>query len=105
MVMERLQQHHLRLAQDKCHFGVTSMTDLGHLITTDSNRPLPEHVETLRTAPRPTTRKQLRSFLGLSNWLWDYVPRCAEIQAPLNMLKNGVRFVWTAAATTRTLST
>lgn len=67
LTFERLQQHELRCAPAKCHFGVQELEYLGHVVTTHENRPQPVHREALCIAEPPRTRKQLRQFLGLCN--------------------------------------
>ena len=46
--------------------------------------------EKVQKTPRPTTKKQVRSCLGLVGYYRDQMPAIAEISAPLsNLLKNG----------------
>lgn len=66
LTFERLQQHHLRCAPTKCRFGVQELEQL-------------VHQEALRQADPPKTRKQLRQFLGLCNWIREYVPHFAHL--------------------------
>ena len=37
-------------------------------------------------APRPTTKKEIRSFLGLAGYYQDFIPSFAAIAAPLSDL-------------------
>ena len=69
LVFERLHEYDLRCAAEKCRFGVSELTYLGHVIGKDCNKPQPKHLEQIRNAAAPTTRKQLQSFLGLANWV------------------------------------
>lgn len=85
-VFERLQQYSLKLAPEKCVFGASTLPFLGHILTETGNKPQEGHIDAIRAATPPKTRKQLRQFLGLINWLRDYVPRCAELIAPLTDL-------------------
>jgi transposase InsO family protein len=99
LILERLQEYGLRCATEKCRFGVTELPYLGHIVGGNHNRPQPKHLEQIRSAPTPTTRKQLQSFLGLANWVRDYVPRFAELAAPItDLLNKKSRYRWTEEA-------
>ena len=53
-------------------------------------------VQALLDFPRPTTPKQLRSYLGLAGYYRRFIPHFADIASCLNdLLKKGVKFVWT----------
>lgn len=75
LVFERLRQHHLTCAPEKCEFGASKIEYLGHIITSEGNIPQPQHLGDLHAMPPPQTRKQLRRFLGLCNWIRDYIPK------------------------------
>lgn len=95
LVLERLQEHNLTCSIEKCHLGQTALKYLGHIITQDGNQPQPEQLTQIRQATNPRSRKELRSFLGLCNWLREYIPKFAEIAAPLTDLLSGkTRFKW-----------
>jgi transposase InsO family protein len=86
LVFERLQIHGLRCAPEKCHLGEREIVYLGHVVSTQGNQPQQLHLRQIQEAPTPKDRRSLRSFLGLCNWLRDYVPRFADIAYPLTDL-------------------
>jgi hypothetical protein len=70
----------------------------GYVIGSECNRPQERHLRQIQDAPTPRTKKQLQSFLGLANWVREYVPRFAETAAPLtDLLHKGKPFKWTPA--------
>ena len=97
-VLERLSQHGLKCALDKCRFGQTELEYLGHVVSATGNQPQMKHLQQIEALPRPTTLKRLREFLGLCGWVRPYVPNYATIAAPLTDLLGKKKFVWTAEA-------
>lgn len=71
LVLERLQEYQLKVALSKCKFGMDNLKYLGHMIALDMTTPLDEHIIQICDAIEPRNRKDLRSFLGLCNWLRD----------------------------------
>ena len=66
------------------------MEFLGHQIGGDVITPSSDNLEKVRKTPRPTTKKQVRSFLGLIGYYRDHIPAFVEISAPLSdLLKKG----------------
>lgn len=99
LVFERLQLHGLTCALTKCHFGKRSLQYLGYEIHEGGYRPLLHHLETLEKMEPPKNRKQVRSFVGLCNWLREFVPEFATLAAPLtDLLKTNRRWKWTPEA-------
>ena len=62
------------------------MEFLGHQIGGDVITPSNDNLEKVRKTPHPTTKKQVRSFLGLVGYYRDHIPAFAEISAPLSDL-------------------
>ncbi|KAK9717204.1 Retrotransposon gag protein [Popillia japonica] len=60
-VLERLQQHGLRLNLEKCHFGSTQLDYLGHVVTKEGNQPQTGHVNAIKAAATPTTSPSVSS--------------------------------------------
>ena len=75
----------------KCLFEAKSMDFLGHLVRGHLVRSecitvTDENLEKIRHTRRPTTKKEVRSFLGLANYYRNHIPSFAAISAPLSDL-------------------
>ncbi|GBM23099.1 Retrovirus-related Pol polyprotein from transposon 412 [Araneus ventricosus] len=58
----------------------------GHIVGSGQHSPDPEKAEVLRNLSRPSTKKELRSFLGLASYYRDYIPNFSENVLPLTDL-------------------
>jgi len=64
-VLTKLRQAKLTARPSKCMIGFRKLDFLGHLVGEGTIQPEPHKVEAIMKAPKPETKKQLRSFLGL----------------------------------------
>ncbi|GFV49305.1 retrovirus-related Pol polyprotein from transposon 297 [Trichonephila clavipes] len=79
-IFQRLSSYGLKLNISKCVFGVTELIFLGHLITPDGIKPLPDKVQAVLDYKQPETVGSLRKFLGLLNFYRRFLPKAAEQQ-------------------------
>jgi Reverse transcriptase (RNA-dependent DNA polymerase) len=87
-VLSLLAQAGATLKLKKCEFFKSSVNYLGHVVLPGKLAVAPRNVDTIRQAKYPTTRTELRSFLGMCNVYRRFVPGFAKIAGPLtNMLK------------------
>ena len=70
----------------KCLFGVNTVDFLGHRLEEGLIGLHEDNVAKIRDAPRPTTKKQIRSFMGLAGYYRDFIPNFAALAAPLSDL-------------------
>ena len=85
-LLERLHAANLTARPTKCLIGTTTLDFLGHQIGHNWVTVNEENLEKIRIAPRPTTKKEVRSFFGLANYYREYIPSFATIAAPLSDL-------------------
>ena len=86
----RLRKARITARPTKCLLGASRMEFLGHQVGGDVITPSRDNLEKVRNTPRPTTKKQVRSFLGLVGYYRDHIPAFAEISALLtDLLKKG----------------
>lgn len=85
-IFQRLRENHLAINLAKSEFGKTKLTFLGHLLTKDGIQPLPEKVDAIRTFPKPTMAKELKSFLCMINFYKKFIPHATKHQANLQAM-------------------
>ena len=89
MVFHRLDEYGVVINLSKCQFGQTEVKLLGHLITPQGIRPLPSKVEAISNFPTPTSKRQLKRFLGMVNFYRLFIPDCATVALPLVSISSG----------------
>lgn len=73
------------------------MSYLGFKITTDGITTEDDKISAIMNFPRPRNQKQLKSFLGLTNFYNRFTDKYAERTQPLlQLLKKDKRFRWTS---------
>ena len=63
----------LRLKPSKCRFAAKEVKYLGHILSGDGVRPNPEKTAIVDNFPVPKNEKQVRSFLGLTNYYKRFI--------------------------------
>ena len=85
-VFVALQGAHLQLKLSKCNFACSLVHYLGHVVSVEGVQPDPRKVEAVSQHPVPTTIKELKQFLGLTNYYRKFIYNYAHITDPLNKL-------------------
>ena len=85
-VFERIRQAGLTIKPSKCLFGYFTVKFLGHNVGQGKLTPQDNTVQRILSCSHPTTKKQLRSFLGLVGWYQKFIPNYSMITAPLTTL-------------------
>ena len=85
-VLQALRDAGLTANPIKCRLGLEEANYLGHVFGRGCIKPQTGKVESLTTWPRPTTKKQVRTFLGLVGYYRQFIPNFADRTAPLHDL-------------------
>ena len=82
-LFERLNEHGLVVNQKKCVFGVAEIEFLGHSVNKKGAVPTADKVQSIQDFIRPSSRKGLQQFIGMVNFYHRFIPKAAELMAPL----------------------
>lgn len=83
-VLERLRHHGLTARPSKCRFGFPFIQYLGFVLDGDHLRPMQDKTEALKEIKPPTTKKSLRSFLGMVSFYRCFIPMASKLTGPLS---------------------
>ena len=87
-VLDRLNTYGLKVSPEKCQFFCKSVKYLGHIVSEAGVQTDPEKVSCVKSWPRPTNAKELRSFLGLTGYYRRFVEGYSKIANPLHALSS-----------------
>ncbi len=62
------------LQMSKCQFAVSSMSFLGHIISSDGIKPDPKNMQSIVDAPNPKTVTEVKSWIGMVSHYLDFFP-------------------------------
>ena len=96
-VFQRIKDANLHARPSKCTLGATSVDYLGHRIGAGNIGLQEFNVNKIKQAEKPSTKKQVRSFLGLTGYYRNYIPNYSTVAAPLtDLTKKGSpnKVVW-----------
>jgi RNase H-like domain found in reverse transcriptase/Reverse transcriptase (RNA-dependent DNA polymerase) len=95
MVLARLSTTGVRVNASKSKFFSEQIENLAYCINRKGIQPVNNKVEAIFKIKVPTTRKELRQFIGIVNYYRDMWFRRTELLAPLNSLTSSkVKFEW-----------
>ena len=102
-VLDKLDQHALKVNLEKCQFNCLSLTFLGHEVNGEGIKPLATKVDAISKMDKPTDYSGLRRFMGMIGFYCRFIPRYAELSYPLYDLlssydKEPKTFEWTKHA-------
>ena len=94
-VLDRLEKANFRARVNKCMFASQETEYLGYYLTRKGIIPQPKKVEAILRLVAPTSKRQLRRFLGMVNYYRDMWQKRSHILAPLTKLCSPkAKFLW-----------
>ncbi|XP_064456818.1 uncharacterized protein LOC135377205 [Ornithodoros turicata] len=94
LVLHRLEHHGLKVSLDKCRYGLSRIRFLGFILCSDGKLPDPTKVTAMLNIPRPTTRKQVLSWVQTANFYRRFIKNFSRIATPLYALVKAPEWYW-----------
>ena len=82
-LLRRLAKAKFTVRPSKTAIGAETTSFVGHQVGCGTSAPLEGNLRKMRNASRPLTKKDARSFLGLTGYCCEFVPNYAAIAVPL----------------------
>lgn len=80
---------------NKCKFRVTEFDFVGYRISPQGIQPSATKLELILKFRRPVNESEVRSFLGLANYMGKFIPDLATLDEPLRRLtQKNIKFEW-----------
>ncbi|XP_029717333.2 uncharacterized protein K02A2.6-like [Aedes albopictus] len=95
-VLRRLKEYEITVNMDKSEIGKKAVDFMGHTLSAKGISPMNNKVSAIQTFRRPSNVAEMRSFLGLVNYVGKFIPNLSSLSAPLRqMTVKGAPFCWT----------
>ena len=86
-ILDACKKNSIFLYLKKCFLGARSVVYLGNKVGGGKREPDPRKKQAMLDHPEPTTTTELRSFLGLGNYLSIYIKNWADLCQPFGPLR------------------
>ena len=94
IILGRCREYNITISRKKLELG-SRINFAGHIISSDGIQPDEEKYAAISRFPRPTSAKDLRSFMGLAQQLAAFVPDLAHMTSTLHpLLKKDIQWLW-----------
>lgn len=95
-VLERAKEKNVRFNMNKIQIATEQVKYLGHIFSHNEIKPDPDRLIAIEKMNRPKNKRDLQTFLGVTNYLSPFVSNLSELTAPLReLLKKDTIFLWT----------
>jgi hypothetical protein len=84
--LARLRMFNLKINLKKCFFGRKEVPYLGHILTKDGIKPAMDKVKAVKDFPEPQSVRQVREFIGLTNYFRKHIKNFALLSGQLSIL-------------------
>ncbi len=81
-VLMELRRAGLTANPRKCHLGLSEAKYLGFQVGRGLIKPQEQKVEAVQSSPKPSTKSQVRAFLGLAGYYRCFIPNSSSLAAP-----------------------
>ncbi len=89
ILLQHLAHEGHKVSLSKLQFVRQQVTFLGHVITPNSKSLSDKRIQGIKDVPKPITKKQMLSFLGMCSYYRTFIPNYATLEQPLRALTVG----------------
>lgn len=88
-VLSVLRKNNAMLNEEKCLIGVKELEILGYKVSAAGISPTDDKISAIRDFRKPETKEETRSFLGLINFVGQFIPDLSTRTEPLRQYMRG----------------
>ena len=94
-VFEKLKEAGITLKLEKCEFACEAIDFVGYNISNEGIKPQKILTEAIINFSSPTSKKELKRFLGMIGFYRNFIESFSKISKPLNNLTSDkIEFIW-----------
>jgi hypothetical protein len=98
IVLQQLLEHQLYTKFSKCELWIKKVPFLGHVVSPEGITVDPSKVKVVLDWKPPTSVSEVRSFLGLADYYWRFIPKFSKVAKPITeLLKKENKYIWNDA--------
>ena len=90
-VLNAFKEAGMTLKLKKCEFAKHKVNFVGNLVGEGVRRPLESKIEIIKNMPEPTTKKGVRSFIGMVNFFRGFIKNFSQVMFPITELTKNNR--------------
>ena len=95
-VLQRLSDYNVRLNKDKSHYSQSHICFYGHIFSAKEVQADPAKIDAIQQARTPQNVSEVKSLLGLSQYVSRFIPDYSSITFPLRALsQSDAEWQWT----------
>jgi RNase H-like domain found in reverse transcriptase/Reverse transcriptase (RNA-dependent DNA polymerase)/Integrase zinc binding domain/Integrase core domain len=94
LVLARLHDNNLSLNEEKCEYAKEKITFLGHQVSAEGFNIDEQKVSDINVFRAPRNSTELKSFLGLSNFVRGFIKNFSDLTKPLRDVDGKDKFRW-----------
>ena len=97
-VLDRMREKGLTLNKKKCKYNQESIEFYGFIFGKKGVSPDHKKIDAIKNMERPTNPKEVRSFLGMTNYIARFIPQYADVTKPLrDLTRKSTEWKWDKA--------
>jgi len=94
-ILQRARERNIKFNLKKIQFRIPQVRYLGNIVSNTRLQLDPIKINPITNMPTPTTEVELQRFLGMVNYLRQFIPNISEITTPLrSLLKKETLWAW-----------